>query len=155
MLQRIQSVYLFLVFLFALLFLLFPKGYLEVSGILYELRSTGISAKESADQLESTGFLRFLVMLLPIVIMALSIYTTFSFKNRVYQIKLGKINILLHVILVVSTFFFLDAIRNHYSGTFSYGAAVVFPLASMVLILLANRNIRHDENLVRSADRLR
>lgn len=155
MIQRVQTVYLFLVFLFSLLFLLFPKGYLEISSAIYEIRSTGLTEKEGNEALSAAGVLRYFAMFLPIFIMILTLYTTGSFKNRVLQMKLGKINILLHVVLVVSTFFFLDSIKNLYSGEFSYGVAVIFPLASMILILLANRAIRRDENLVRSADRLR
>lgn len=155
MIQRIQSVYLLLVFIFALLFLIFPKGYLDINGTIFEIRSMTTYSKDGTEMLEPQGILRYLVLIVPFIIMALSVYTTVSFKNRVFQIKLGKINILLHIALVVSTFFYLDNVRNFYSGEFSYGAAVVLPLAAMVLILLANRAIRKDENLVRSADRLR
>lgn len=155
MIQRIQTIYLFLVFLFALLFLLFPKGIIEIEGLAYEINSWNIESKEGAEKFEYSHFLGIISLVIPFIIMALSIYTSLLFKNRLMQIKLGKINIFLHVILVVVTFFYLDTIRSVFEGTFSYGVGVIFPLVSMILLLLAGRAIRRDEELVRSADRLR
>jgi hypothetical protein len=90
-----------------------------------------------------------------IIVMIVSIYTTFQFRKRIIQIKLGKANILLNVFLVVVTFFYLDGIKEGIAAQFSYKIGVVFPLLSMILILMANRAIRRDENLVRATDRLR
>lgn len=155
MIQRIQTVYLFLVFLFALLFLIFPKGSIDINGVVYTIKSWSIVSADGTEKLDSTSILGIVSMIIPFIIMVLSIYTTLLFKNRLLQIKLGKINIFLHVILVVSTFFFLDGIKNNYSGEFTYGVGLVFPLLSMILILMAGKAIRKDEELVRSADRLR
>ncbi len=155
MIQRIQTVYLFLVFLFALLFIVFPKGIIDIDGVVYTVKSWSIVSSDGAEKLEYSSILGIISMILPFFIMILSIYTSLLFKNRLLQIKLGKVNIFLHVILVVSTFFYLDQLKNTFSGEFSYGVGVVFPLISMVFILLAGRAIRRDEELVRSADRLR
>lgn len=155
MIQRIQTVYLFLVFLFALLFLIFPKGSIDINGVVYTIKSWSIVSADGTEKLDSPSILGIVSMIIPFIIMVLSIYTTLLFKNRLLQIKLGKINIFLHVILVVSTFFFLDGIKNNYSGEFTYGVGLVFPLLSMILILMAGKAIRKDEELVRSADRLR
>lgn len=155
MIQRIQTVYLFLVFVFALLFLIFPKGSIDINGVVYSIKSWSINSADGAEKLDYSNILGVVSMIIPFIIMILSIYTTLLFKNRLLQIKLGKINIFLHVILVVSTFFFLDGIKSNYTGEFSYGVGLVFPLLSMVLVLLAGKAIRKDEELVRSADRLR
>ncbi len=155
MIQRIQTVYLFLVFLFAALFLLFPKGSIDLDGVVYIIKSWGIAVEEDVEKPDFPHILGIVSMVMPFIIMILSIYATFLYKKRLLQIKLGKINIFLHVILVVSTFFYLDVIKNSFSGEFSYGIAVIFPLLAMIFLLLANRAIRKDENLVRSADRLR
>ncbi len=50
----------------------------------------------------------------------------------------------------------IDNIRTqleHYEV--SYGPGIFFPIISLLFILLANRAIRKDENLVRAADRIR
>lgn len=155
MIQRIQTVYLFIVFIFAVLFLLMPKGSLEIDGIVYQIRSWKIADDEGLNRLNYNNVLGILSMIIPFVIMILTIYTTLIFKQRLLQIKLGKLNMLLHVALVVVTFFYLDALKSEFDGYFSYGIAIIFPLLSMLLILMANRAIRKDEQLVRSADRLR
>ncbi|TVQ13568.1 MAG: DUF4293 family protein [Bacteroidetes bacterium] len=155
MIQRIQTVYLFLGFIFAVLFLTFPLGNIDINGMVYVVKSWNIVSADGTEKLDYSGILGVIAMILPFIIMILCIYTTFLYKNRLLQIKLGKINIFLHVILVVSTFFYLDGIKSQFPGEFSYGPAVIFPLLAMVFLLLAGRAIRKDEELVRSADRLR
>ncbi len=155
MIQRIQTIYLSLVFLFTFLFLIFPKGTIDTGTMIYEVRIWNIISAESGEKIEFNHFLGIVSIILPFVIMILSSYTIYIYKKRLLQIKLGKINIFIHLILVVSTFFYLDALKENLRGEFSYGVAVVLPLLSMLLLLLANRAIRRDENLVRSADRLR
>jgi hypothetical protein len=155
MIQRIQTVYLFLVFLFALIFLFMTKGTIEVGGVIFEIKSWRIISEDGTQTLEYSGFLRIMVTSIPFIIMILSIITTFMYKQRILQITLGKLNLLLHVLLVVVTFFYLDAIRISFNAHLSYGVGIVFPLISMILVVMANRAIRRDEQLVRSADRLR
>lgn len=155
MLQRIQSVYLFLVFVFALLFLLFPVASLNIGDDTHVIRLWGVSQETMKLLFEYNRILGLLSILLAFVIMILTIYTTFQYKKRLFQIKMGKLNILIHIMMVVSTFFYLDILKKGWEDFFSYGAAIVFPLLSMVLILMANRAIRRDEQLIRSADRLR
>ncbi len=155
MIQRIQTVYLFLGFIFAILFLALPLGKIDINGIVYVVKSWSIVSADGTEKLDYSSILGVVAMVLPFIIMILCVYTTFLYKNRLLQIKLGKINIFLHVILVVSTFFYLDGIKSEFSGVLTYGVAVVFPLLAMIFILLAGRAIRKDEELVRSADRLR
>lgn len=155
MIQRIQTIYLFLVLIFALLFIFFAKGTIETAEIDYIVKSFTIEMAETGESYRFSHFLGLVVMILPFFIMILSLYTTFKYKNRPLQIKLGKINVFIHVILVVSIFFYLDSLKTHLQGTVSYGIAVIFPLVAMLFLLLANRAIKRDEQLVRSADRLR
>jgi hypothetical protein len=155
MIQRIQTVYLFLVFIFALIFLFLPKGTIDVGGVLFEVKSWRIISVDGTQTLEYSGFLRIMTVVTPFLIMILSIVTTFLYKQRLLQIKLGKLNLLLHLLLVVVTFFYLDSVRIAFNAHLSYGVGIIFPLISMVLVFLANRAIRRDEELVRSADRLR
>lgn len=155
MIQRIQSLYLFLVLIFTLLFLFFPLGSLEIGSDIFIIKTWGISP-DSEDVIGEYSNLPGLVSLvLAFVVMLLTLFTIFRFKNRLLQIKLGKINILIHMLMVVSAFFFVDSVKKGLEDFFSYGIAIIFPLLSMIMILMANRAIRKDEQLVRSADRLR
>lgn len=63
---------------------------------------------------------------------------------------------LLHAALILVSFFFIDSLRAQLvNGTMSYGAGIFFPVISLIFILMAIKAIRRDENLVRSADRIR
>jgi len=155
MIQRIQTVFLSLVFILSLLFLFLPMGYIEMSEAVFKVKPWGLVSDMPASESNPATIQGMFIIILTAIIMVITIVTIVRFKKRLQQIQLGKLNILLHVGLVVLTFFYLDVFQNNYSGSFSYGAAVIMPLVSMILILLANRAIRKDENLVRSADRLR
>ncbi|MFO7874671.1 MAG: DUF4293 domain-containing protein [Bacteroidales bacterium] len=156
MLQRVQSVYLFLVFLFAVLFAVLPLGHFPVGSPDMPLRL--ISMHDFFASIDGTGigWMGALLILFWAIAILITVYMTFQYRKRLFQIKLGKMNIMVHAVMILITFFFLDSIRNQLDDTgFSYGAAVFFPVISLIFILLANKAIRKDEELVRSADRLR
>ncbi|ALU74228.1 DUF4293 domain-containing protein [Tenacibaculum finnmarkense] len=84
----------------------------------------------------------------------LSAVTLFLFKNRELQFVLGRVNILIN--------FFLLGILIYLSQTLSGEAAVsekgigmFFPILVILLLVLANKAIKKDEDLVKSVDRLR
>jgi hypothetical protein len=155
MIQRVQTVYLILVLIFALLFIFLPMGYLSTPGTTLSIKAWNLPETILEATSYATALLGWLSLVLAIIIMILTLHMILQFRKRLYQIKIGKILILLHLVTVVSTFFYLDNIKEIALGTFSYGIAIIFPLISMLLVLMANRAIRRDENLVRSADRLR
>ncbi len=156
MMQRIQSLYLFLVFVFTVLFGLLPMAHFPTRAPGMPLRLFEQRIFFDAFEQLSRGWLGIALLVLFMAILVLTFYTTFQFRRRLFQIKLGKLNILLHVALILVTFFFIDNVRSQLGyPEFSYGSGVVFPLISLLLILMANRAIRRDENLVRSADRIR
>jgi TctA family transporter len=94
---------------------------------------------------------------LAIVVFAASIVSIISFKNRLRQIQIGLvISVLLSAILggiVYYTFKAKDLAVDMNNGTFGIG--LIIPAFSLLLNNLSNRFIRKDEELVRSADRLR
>lgn len=156
MLQRVQSVYLFIVFVFAILFAVLPIAYFpaELADIPLRLSNFYLFFNTMQDLTgEWMGIAIFVFLILALLI---TVYTTFQYKNRLHQIKMGKLNIFVHIAMILVTFFFLDNIRNQVNDAgFSYGAGIFFPIISLILILLANKAIRRDEELVRSADRIR
>ncbi len=154
MLQRVQTVYLFIVFIFSLLFVNLPLAHFPAES-LTPLRIITHSHFFALADLEG-AWLGVLLIILFALSALLTIYTTFLYKKRLQQIRIGKLNMILHAAMVLATFFFIDHIRSQANDTdFSYGVAVLFPIISMILLLMANRAIRRDEELVRSADRFR
>lgn len=155
MLQRIQSVYLFLVFVFAALFAVLPLAHFTGDTTFVALRILKYSNffSESAFSPVWQGMVLIVTWALSLL---LTVFMTFQFRNRLLQVKLGKLNIMMHLVLILLTFFFIDALRSQLDGiAYNYGAGVLFPVISLVFILMANKAIKKDESLVRSADRIR
>ncbi len=155
MLQRIQSVYLFLVFVFGILFAVLPLANFSGDTPFIPLRLLNYIAffRETAF---SAGWQGIVLIIIWAFSLTLTVFMTFQYRNRLFQVKLGKLNILLHVGLILVTFFFIDSLRNQLDGVvFNYGAGVLFPVISLIFILMAIKAIKRDEALVRSADRIR
>ena len=155
MLQRIQSIYLILVFLFAILYALFPLAQLGSETAAYSVRLIRFGSLFPESPL-SLGFMGVMAIAMWFFVIVMTVYMTFKYKNRLFQIQLGKLNMLLHAALILFSFFLVDNLRGQLdNGTMSYGAGILFPVISLIFILMAIKAIRRDENLVRSADRIR
>lgn len=96
----------------------------------------------------------FLVKTSAVISSLLSLITIFSFKNRSKQILFNSLNILINALLVGLLVHWM----LNLSGGIDFpekGIELVFPLVASIMFVLANINIRKDEKLVKSADRLR
>ncbi len=84
----------------------------------------------------------------------LSLITIFLFKNRKLQFVLGRLNIILNFILLG---FLVYLFLNLPGGveTPKKGIGMFLPIISIVFLVLANKAIKKDEDLVKSVDRLR
>ncbi|PSG88755.1 DUF4293 domain-containing protein [Aurantibacter aestuarii] len=84
----------------------------------------------------------------------LAIITIFKFKDRKSQFVLGRLNIILNLILLG---FFVYQSLNLSGETMvsEKGIGMLLPFVSIVLLVLANKAIKKDEDLVKSVDRLR
>jgi hypothetical protein len=87
----------------------------------------------------------------------LAAYEIFQFRSRFTQLKLGMVNLLLIMATFGAAFYFSNQgeafLNPKLEGDFQ--PAFYLPTLALMLNLLANRFIRRDEQLVRSADRLR
>jgi peptidoglycan/LPS O-acetylase OafA/YrhL len=79
----------------------------------------------------------------------------FLFRNRNLQLRLANVNLLLICILIGLLFFLADTLGTTVNAPISYRYGSYLPLIQLVFTFLASRAIRKDEELVRSADRLR
>lgn len=140
MIQRIQSVYLLFVLIIAILGYLMPQT-------LY------LSSTEELYLIEIIPYFTIWKIILSISCL-LSIYSTISFKNRKKQFVLNRFNILLNLILIGVLVY--QTLNSSGESIISVkGVSVLVPVFSIVLLFLANKAIQRDENLVKSADRLR
>ena len=84
----------------------------------------------------------------------LSLISIFSYKNRKFQFVLGRLNIILNFILL-GFFVYQLLIPPGESNISEKGVGIFIPILSIVLLVLANKAIKKDEDLVKSVDRLR
>ncbi|WP_378177665.1 DUF4293 domain-containing protein [Aquimarina sp. SS2-1] len=136
MIQRIQSVYLFLVVvLSAGISAVLPYGY-----------------DRNGESLLSLNNHLVLGMFAGSAVLALIAF--FLFKNRQLQFVLGRINILLNFILL-GVFVYWSLTLSGEALVSEKGIGMLIPIISIVLLVMANKAIKKDENLVKSVDRLR
>ncbi len=84
----------------------------------------------------------------------LALIAIFLFRNRQLQFVLGRINILLNFILL-GVFVYWSLTVSGETTVSEKGIGMIIPIISIVLLVMANKAIKKDENLVKSVDRLR
>ena len=95
-----------------------------------------------------------LLSIAAIVIVFLKEQHTLKKQHRQHQFVLNRFNILSNLILL--GVFSWRVLQSSGENSFSEkGVQLVVPFISIVFLFLANRAIRRDEELVKSADRLR
>jgi hypothetical protein len=143
MLQRIQTIYLILTS--------------AVSGGLIFVFSLWNTLKEQIFVLNL--FFSELLMLRVIPIMfitsaVLSFVTIFLFKDRKLQFVLGRIIILINLFLL-ALLIYLSLTLPGEASVSEKGIGMFLPILAILLLVLANKAIKKDEDLVKSVDRLR
>lgn len=140
MIQRIQSVWLFLAVLFAVLTYKFP---------FYNGPTTGKDniVKPDVDLVASSNYI---LIILTAGLIAGTIAIIFMYKNRKQQFWLTVVAACLSVINLVIYFYEI----KKFSGG-SLALTSIFALAIPVFLILAANGIRKDEKLIKSLDRLR
>lgn len=143
MIQRIQSLYLFLSLVCTLLLYLFPIWQTTAG---------------STDGMQVIGAGTHLLLLPLPVIMAIShLLSLFSFKHRKRQKQLCTGNILLYIIFLLGGLLLIQLEHHFFQhfNLFEFRLGAVLPLAGILLNVLARNGIKKDEALLRSMDRLR
>ena len=139
MIQRIQTVWLFLAALFAALTYKFP------------FYSGNVINKENVQRFEKLlASSNFLVLIFTAGLIVGTIIMIFMYKNRKQQMWLTAAAAGLSIINIVLYF---TQLKKFISGNMSLTA--VFALAIPVFLFLAMNGIWKDEKLVKSLDRLR
>jgi len=136
MIQRIQTLYLILIALFNGLGIFFYKP-LDASVIIdiFTLPDEVIWGTFSVSA-------------------TLALVSVFQYKQRSKQLAINRINLLLELFLM-GFFAYLSLNLSGEDSSSLKGIAVFVPLFSIVLLVMANKSIQKDEDLVKSVDRLR
>ncbi len=152
MIQRIQSLYLFIALLVSGSLLFTNMLFLETTTASMALKYNGLfETSESSDLIGRTLPLQLML----IATLLLILVTIFLFKHRQLQLRICGINLALHAGLSVLIFYYGKYFAKLFDAELSYNWPLVMPVVSIVLLLLAMRNILSDELLIKSLDRIR
>ena len=85
----------------------------------------------------------------------LSLLSIFLFKKRQNQFVLGRLNIILNLILLGLFVYRSLNLSGETVSVSEKGIGMFLPIVAIVFLVLANKAIKKDEDLVKSVDRLR
>ena len=132
MIQRIQSVYLFLAAVAMAVYMFFP-------------------AMVSEDGVAIGAFTpQYVILALSALVTLLSLITIFKFKDLKGQSRLCKIGILLTAALLISVGVLCYTFNGFTPSWFN-----VLPVATAVFLTLASKGVAHDRKLLSDSTRLR
>jgi len=160
MAQRVQTLFLAVAEMLFLLTVFFPLALFYSDNIeynyTYRLYIYGIRNMVPGTENLFSSFATIPLILLLAASLFFTVWSIANYKNRLFQIKINKINLLTTIFLIVGIFFYYPGlIERTIHVPSEFGTVAYLPLASLLLIIVANRFIQKDEKLVRSADRLR
>lgn len=137
MLQRIQTVYLILAFVVTgVLPFVFPLWKLSNGKEFYFMANMGYTALFGLST-------------------ALAVLSIVTYKKRQQQFVMNRLNMILNLILL-GLFVYRSLNLSGEAITVSEkGIGMFLPIVSIVFLVLANKAIKKDEDLVKSVDRLR
>ena len=152
MIQRVQSIFLFLAFISTALVFIFPVLTLvSETGEEWTLSATGVT--RSAD-----GVLLFRVIPMTIhlaLITLVPFVAIFLYKRRGLQMRLTMINMMVTLGLLLQMVLYGLKGSLQLEASLTPGFITIMPVVSFILQLMAFRAIRRDDLLIKGLDRIR
>lgn len=147
MIQRIQTVFLFLSAVLAGFLFFIPIASFDLGNEIVNLSIFGVENHSGA----------LLLLILAVLMLAVPFVTIFMYKKRELQLKLSLLNLYLNILFILLlAMFYVDNIQEKLSAetvVFAFGAYI--PFINGLLSSLAGRWIKKDIELIKSIDRLR
>ena len=131
MIQRIQSIY--------LLVAAISMSLISFKVTVYTLNETLFMAQDDTK-----------MFILTIVGAIFSLLGLFMFKNRKFQMKLIRLTVLIQMIIGVRIFMLFNKFEVVLNNSFLFLMAF-----TLIALIMAYRNVKKDDDLVRSIDRIR
>lgn len=155
--QRKQTIFLILAALLAFSTWAFPVAEYDRGEDHFTFRTSGLF-DAAGGVVEDVGLKVPFHIVLTIIGAAL-LACILAFKNRPRQVRFVRSTYLITLATIAFLYITDNSVQTYLEagGTVvgRYGASFFFPLGTLILSFLAERAIRGDEELVRSADRLR
>ena len=136
MIQRIQTLYLLIVGL--------------ISGVAPFLVYLWVDA----DNNQIFAYQELIISIVLYVVTALALIAIFLFKKRQNQFVVNRINLIVNLFLL-GFFVYRSLNLSGETEVSEKGIGMLIPIFSIVFLVLANRAIKRDEDLVKSVNRLR
>ncbi|RTY98125.1 DUF4293 family protein [Flavobacterium sp. RSP49] len=137
MIQRIQTIYLLLAFVVTGILLFFiPLWTMDTGKAFYFMQSQ-------------------VYTILLGLSTTLTLFSIVSYKKRQNQFVIGRLNIILNLILLGLFVYRSLNVSGETPAVSEKGIGMFLPVAAIILLVLANKAIKKDEDLVKSVDRLR
>lgn len=162
MIQRVQSIFLLIAIIVPIILIFMPLGYLETDAAQYIFNS--VSLKENVPDGAVSVVRNYYVAFCFALTAILASIALFSFKNRVRQMSIVSITMIVFLVSLLLTFWvcpdlvfrkYFEARAEGFKFAFNQIPLLILVIVEAVCLFLANRFIKKDEMLVRSADRLR
>ena len=155
MIQRIQSIYLLLASISSGILLGTPLYYSETASAKYTLYIGGLLQTHPEESILSNHPALFsvgiLLTLFPVIIL-------FLYKKRQIQMRLSASAMMANTAMLMLLAGIANKSLEQITGDHlneAFGVGLLLPALSIVFLFLANKAIRKDDKLIRSADRLR
>ncbi len=154
MIQRIQTVYLFLAaFVLGLVFA-FPLAELLVNEkFLFIFKYRGLYELKGEQEILSIN--SFPLAILFTINLVITIATIFLYKKRNLQMRLCIINILLLLASPGVIYYYIAVAFASFKAVVDYSLFALMPVISAILTYMAYRGVRKDALLIMSMDRIR
>ncbi len=142
MIQRIQSIYLAIVFTLSAILPLVFKLWDDSNKEVYAL-----------ELFSDPSIIAKLVPVFFLISALLAMFSIFKYKKRQLQFVLGRVIILINLFLLGILIYLSLNIPGEASS--EKGIGMFIPIVAILFAVLANKAIKKDEDLVKSVDRLR
>ncbi|MFI3240000.1 MAG: DUF4293 domain-containing protein [Bacteroidales bacterium] len=164
-LQRLQSVFLFLAMVLMVIFSFQPfmqfatgEGEYVVSALGAKMLGVATTDSEALNESLAAMDYSWVIFGLSILVSIFTLITIFSFKNLKKQKGLCMITVMLIVALVASIVLTVNGLMvglNVDMSMIKWGVPATFPVLAIILILIARGYIAKDQKILSSYDRIR
>ncbi|UMB60190.1 DUF4293 domain-containing protein [Lutibacter sp. A80] len=144
MIQRIQTIYLLLATLLSGGSIFLFNLWVNNEGIKFFVM----------DAFNTSNTLLIVMAVLFFLSAVLTFVAVFQFKKRQLQFVIGRLAILTNFILLGILVYFSQNLSGEINVS-EKGIGLLIPILTIVLVVMANKAIKKDEELVKSVDRLR
>lgn len=149
MIQRIQTVYLFIVFVLLIVMMSVSVGHFYTETSVAEMSNLCVTTADGTS--DYTPWALFVLLLVSTI---LAFVTIFLYKKRMLQIRLTVFSTIILIGYYITCAVFAVSTLSAY-GSFTPSWSICLPFISIILNWLAIRAIRKDEALVRSYNTIR